>query len=405
MSSGGNAPETNRCCYAEGDREALRVEFDPRGSRTQLEAAWLIGRLCNELRFRCQDAWLSFVDREPIRTAETWANLSLLVSDALPLDNVDAMLREIQELRNIWDRRFRCEDHSEELGRDNDSLKLHLYAGIDLPQGLTTIEFLIQATSIPTEIADSLHTMFLRGFPAVLSLTCQLGYLADQVIHPPYNLRAVQLRRNAPIESELWTATSEASPVWIIDRQLEPNASWPDAEWETQIIHVHTRLFRSLGLSPPSLPARMSRATSADILDEFLTHIQDADVQDTVDAQPEVAESNSSRLSRRGERKCRQLGITIDSQRMVVTRAYCDADLAPRLFRLFLFFLNRPEEAVTTHWLAENWILFSQNSPTCRPASVHSAIGALNSELAELQVEIRSEGAGYILDDFGRVTP
>lgn len=67
----------------------------------------------------------------------------------------------------------------------------------------------------------------------------------------------------------------------------------------------------------------------ADILDEFLTHIQDADVQDTVDAQPEVAESNSSRLSRRGERKCRQLGITIDSQRMVVTRAYCDADLAP----------------------------------------------------------------------------
>jgi hypothetical protein len=405
MSSGRNNTDDDRRSEIESDREALRVELAPQRERTQLEAAWLIGRLCNELRFQCQDAWLAFRDREPTRTARIWADLSLLVNDALPLGDVNAVTVELQDIRNLWDRRFQSEDHSEELGHDNEVLREHFDNGVDLPHGILSVDFISRAATVPAEIVSFLHTMLPRNFSEPLHWAFRLGCQADQVIHPPCNRRAVRIRHIESTESPQWQLASGPRPVWVIDRQWDVLESWPDAEWEQQVVYEHARLLCSLGIEPAPLTRELRRVSSAEILDELSIHIHDAELLSETDAQQEVPDTTLAGFTRRGERTCRSLELTIDRQRNEVTRTGIGSvsTLAPRLLRLLLHFLNRPDENTTTQWLAENWNRFSPRSQTCRLPSVHAAIGSLNTELQELLVEITSESSGYILSDLRRL--
>lgn len=402
MCSGRNNTDDDSRSEVERDREALRVEVTPQRDRTQIEAAWLIGRLCNELRFRCQGSWLAFSDREPTRTARIWADLSLLASDALPLGDVDEVAVELQDFRNLWDRSFRCEAHSEELDRDLEDFREHFDNGADLPHGMMSVDFISRAAKIPADIVSRLHTRLLHNLSESLRWACRLGCQADQIIHPPCNRRAVRILPIETTEFDHWPLASDPRPdgdsVWRLD-VLE---SWPDDEWEQQIVYEHARLFRSLGIERAPLTRELRIASSADILDELLTHVHDAELLGETDAQHEALETASARLTRRGERICRRLALTIDLQRREVTRTGSVSILAPRLFRLLLHFLNRPEENTTTQWLAENWNRFSPRSQTCRPESVQAAIGALNTELRELQVRIISRSNSYILNDLRR---
>lgn len=418
MSTDGSNERLHR---VEDDRRSLRVEILPTDEQTALQAAWLLGRLCNEMKFRFQSAWILFRDHEPIRTVTIWADLPVLVERTLI--DVNAAWSVTETLRNTrtsWEQAFQSEWHSEELENANRTLRGYLMDGESLPNAVGEIDFVQFVSRYPADLWDEFSSRFMAASPEELRVTFQLGQIADQLIHPPFNPRAIHIDRDEPSlgtvasratdangdrASAHWNQSTLSISNWALRVPQQRSGVWPDAEWHRALHHAWARYCHLTLQEVTPLPTTWSPATTAAaILDRL-----EMDIHDTELEERRVVESDGEgpivdALSSRGERVRRRLQLTVDMTGRTVSRMELESPvpLPPRLFRLFIYFLNQGDVQTTASWIGENWMLFSPRGNAISVDSVYAAIHQLDSSLEHLGLEARLVTTGYRLQEVRR---
>lgn len=382
----------------EQDRQDLRAELLPHTQITSLRAAWLLGRFLNELRFHLEVTWILSRDNEPIRTTQLWTDSAVLIQRLLN-GRGDGAIVEFERARSNWERLFKSEWHSEEIAAANECLLRHLRHGEQLPDGDSEVDYLARVCRTPTESTRQMCEGIAAALPAAYRSAFRLGQIADQLIHPPLNSRIVRIGRPMAGGSS-WLGTSLNVPSSGERALIPPNQltlPWPNSDWLRSCTHHHADFCRQLEDRQISRPLNWADgAPLSRILDDLTACVPDAE-SDSIEA--------ATGLTRQGQQLLQRLRLTLDHSTKEVNSEYVQVPtrLSPRLYRLFLHFLNSGEECTPTRWIGENWSLFCPGSSTLSDASVHTSISQLNNLLNGHQVSISSDG-GYKLIRTGRTT-
>lgn len=420
----------------EDDRDALRVEITPGRYVTASKAAWLLGRLCNEQRFRFQSAWIECRDSEPARTLEVWVDMRELVAQVQ--DNSEAVFQltgAIDAARTSWESGFDSEWHNEEVVEANEMVRRYRFEHSDLPHNLQEVDYLDHISSNAVTILKHLHHRLFQHFAEPLQRAFELGQIADQLIHPNLNSHifrfecdpspAIEQRGssasaagslNVPATEQPGSSASDTgslnfpAPHWnvgTVDSYARTNDAhrylrlpnqlsgpWPNAEWLREAQHKYASFCQCTNQRVTRAGAHWtSEIPISDRLDFLEACIDAAEPDDRVESN---VNASANSLTKRGERSARSLGLTLNSSRMEIQTADTIASrLPPQGFRLLVYFLNRYPDTTSTTTLCENWSLVSpQRKSIISANSVHAAISQLNSALERTGLRIISEN-GY----------
>ena len=255
------------------DRNALRIEVIPSAEITPIQAAWMMGRLCNELHFRLQRAWLFFPVDEPERTRQIWVDLAALI--ARIVDDFQAVSQTrttIDRVRANWDSCNQSEWHSDENFQAIVTLGLYLDKGEPLPDGFGEVDYLADLSTRAATTVNELELHFRKVLSEPERLAFQLGRIADQLIHPLLSSRVFRIQGtlDTPVQlSGSWDCGDTSSGIrnerhWR-DLRLpdQLRVPWPDSEWLREIEHIYARFCRCADQQATGLVASWTPATPA----------------------------------------------------------------------------------------------------------------------------------------------
>jgi len=396
------------------DRQTLRVAIKPTDEFSPIQAAWLLGRLCNETRHRFQFAWIQFRDNEPERTAQFWSDIRRLAQEVTNHTAQSEVANFIQRTRASWECSFTSEWHSEELYSANCELRLNLAHGTLLPNPVNEITLIVQTVTCPTRLLSDFCADIGRHLSREFNSAFQLGNLADQIIHPPISERSVRVGQSPGEETanstEVVPVDNERAPLPFsmnccdnttqpsIESRLNISERWPDYELLRDIQHSLAHYCRLIRIEYPWFASQWTVNTSkATILDDLQALTSDGELDDGDSGdQPTV-----TRLTRRGQNQCRSLSLSIDLNRGNVDRTGHPTPIPfpPRLLRLLVHFLNRHGEPFTAQWIGENWRFFSPRTQPIPRDSVYSQINRINDLLSAIDLCLAAESNGYVLRD------
>ncbi len=377
----------------ENDREALRVDINPASNVKPIEGAWFLGRLCNEQRFRLQTAWIMCRDSEPQQTLQVWADMGGLVARIVDDPEAVSQLREaIDRARTNWEGGFGSEWHSEQLVDANEEIRRYRFGCETLPINFQEVDYLAHISSYVVEIFRTLHHQLIRGFAETSHRAFELGQVADQLIHPPLNNRVFQDWREPPSASGwqgfLVSGTEDLdlgaeSRRWYVQLPNQLRDPWPNTEWLRGAEHIHAMFCQCTNQQVTRLSARWTAPPPvSQMLDYFQNCIYDAEPDGTPESNDEA---NVSSLTKSGVRAARQLNLALNfkTRHIRTIGNPASSGLAPRLFRLLVYFLNRHPDPTPTETLRANWSLISPTRESSISAgSVHAAINQMNDGLA-----------------------
>ena len=215
----------------EEDRATLRVEIT-RAQVDPLEAAWLLGRVLNELQFRLKLAWICFDIGDPAWIQAAWSDINYLVEQLDEEFSLVTTIRDgVEDSRSGWESAFQSEWHSEAI---EDAIEMYGRRGIEgggYPNHLSYMQFLDEISSLPDQIVTPLIQQLKASLPPDKRKALELGQLADQLIHPPLWERILDW---TPRPENLETSWEELPPPIEPSRLPLPNGltgPWPDARW------------------------------------------------------------------------------------------------------------------------------------------------------------------------------
>ena len=407
MSTDREIPAEDPVDHIETDREELRVEVRPTDSRTPTYAAWLLGRLCNEMRFRCEIAWLLHNDSDPNRTTETWVAMSALVQEIFPSrEAASDALFFVDRAMGAWEQSFTSEWHAEAITGARQLLRNVRVNGGDLPSNQSEVEYLANVASSVTRTFDSLYSELVSSLPQLAAEACSLGYIADQLIHPPFHQRAVGFRPHSAVievsrgngrrRRNRWRMFPEVEqPVDLRLPRQEPER-WPDSQWRLQIQFALGNFCRESGVDSTMPDSDWQPQTPpGDILDALQAVVTSPTATST-DRLTGVV------LTTVGRQYAQTFQLTINQNRRTITgnEQSRSTRLSERRWRLFVHLLNQQSQPVSADWLRQNWQLFS---PTHKKEitlpTVYSAISDLNSVLTDCGVKVHMDQGGYVIKE------
>ncbi len=394
----------------EFDQQILRVAILLNDEFSQTQAAWLLGRLCNEIQHRFRLAWIRYRDSEPERTTRIWSDLRRLAQEATA---DTALTGSIQQTKTQWESCFKSEWHSDAIYDADCVLRRHLFDGEQLPYAMSEINFIINSVQYPEDFLGELCTRIRSQLSTELDSAFQLGLLADQIIHPPLSDRSLRVDEN-PVEGTdhnpeeqleneqtaspfLESSENEFADVSIGNR-LHIREIWPHDELIRDIQHCLAQYCRIVDTEFPQFASRWTPNTSkSTILDELETLICDIELDDGETHEHPIVD----RLTRRGQRVCRSLSLSVDVVRGDVTRlgSPMPVHLPPRLSRLLVHFLNSHAEQFPARWIGEHWQHFSPRTNGISSGSVYAQINRINEILGVFDLCLDAEANGYVLRD------
>jgi len=382
------------------DQLAMRVEIQPEQEFNALYAAWLYGRLTNELRWRLQVAWIRGHDEEPSRTGLILADIHGLQRELESIDGGLATLaRAIEILENCWLYHFRSESHDEEILEAESELASYHNHGSELPPS-GEIGLLVSVARHTTGWLDSFIDSNDRNLLGSSKAAFWLGLVADGMIHPPLNHRGLRVPRffqeippNYPIFSR--DTPREVSHVRLGDL-LAISEGWPDVVHLRDLQHRLASFCRLAEIEYPDEATDWNSETSIEGILGTIDHIvRGIDVR--IDQTNE--EISCEELNRRGRRFSQELGLEFNTREGSIRRGRLPtARLPPREMRLLVFFLNC-ENSTPSQWLAENWSRFSPRRNNVQLSTVHQAISGLNRSIESLELLIDRDETGYFVRD------
>jgi len=379
----------------EQDRLALRVEIDPNRIQPPLIAAWELGRLCNEMRFRFEFAWIRYCDNEPDRTAQLWADTAALIRRT-EIDSQSRCLAAYEYVMNRWRQMFCSQWHSETILEAVACLNRHRYDGEDLPISGNEVDYLKSISRPATDLMQPFMNIVSSALLPNLKSTFRLGLFADELIHPPLCSSVVQIvRPTATLPEVSWSSTrseDQCSHLPVPNHILQP---WPSQGWMRSFELQYPEFLKEQNGLPRSAPFRWNERTELSrILDDVTASVEHMAVEH-VDT--DTGNDVTNRLIPRGVRMLNGLGLSLDlSNSQLHSRTNEQSErLSPRHCNLLVFLLNRADTPTTTAWFSANWGLFVPRSSTLSEDSVRTAISQLNDILRGHGAVISSGSSGY----------
>ena len=375
----------------EPDRLTLRVRVRPYTKSSPIQAAWDLGRICNEMRFRFQTAWIRYSDDDPPRTIQLWTDAAALIRRIMGVQKLDA-IETLERARRTWEQTFGNMWHCEDILEAEMCLKRYLHENEPLPVGANEIDFLMSICQHITKNMKQLGIDLLTAFPPSIRSAFCLGQIADELIHPPLCSRVVRVVRATGTfrgwQESLAIRAHTQERVLLAPNQI--TQPWPDANWRRAVAHQHAEFCDSTGAEKdPNIFGWNDETALIRILDDLAACVDDID----------VSTNQASTLTRRGLRNSRELGLTLDvsGKRLRSARCGTEAKLAPRLCSLLIHYLNRGDVPTPAQWLSKNWGLFVPNRPTLEVDSVRTTISQLNELLKNHGVTISPGEGGYTI--------
>lgn len=224
-------------------------------------AAWELGQLLNELRFRLQQNCLGLGDGHNAHIPDVFPRIRLQFRELASPRNFNDVDGKVNQAFSDWENTAGSTALAGAVARGFDVYRNGSQRGGRLPNGASELRFVEELTRQLSFIASSLedHAVQLIKGDAHDSVywAFELGKTADQIEYPPLHERAFDVSENIQGGRE--------DPPFV----LETKSSWPDDKWKSDIEFIARKFSESVGVEPPELQLDDATARREEVLREL----------------------------------------------------------------------------------------------------------------------------------------